>query len=857
MALTAGGKLGPYEILSPIGSGGMGEVYRAKDTRLGREVALKVLSENLAGSGEARERFAREARAVAALSHPNIVALFDVGEEGGVFYAVSEFLEGQTLRDRLSEGPLALRRTLDIAVQVARGLAAAHEKGICHRDIKPENLFLTRDGQVKILDFGLARLDTGFAGPVDLESPTVSKTAPGRLLGTVGYMSPEQARGRAADTRSDIFSFGAVLYEMVSGRRAFSGESAVETLGAILKNDPVPLEELAPGAPPALDRLVMRCLEKDAAARFQSARDLAFSLEAWLGVSTGGAEKIQAVTVRARTRAAFLWPALAALCLLAALASGWVALKGGEKREIPEFQRITFRQGAIRHARFGPSGRNAICSAAWNGPAMEIYAVGLEGGDAVPLELKATLLAISKQSELAVQLSPARWNSFMVGMLARVSGGGTAPRDVMENVQEADWGPDGKDLAVLRQTPASHWVVEFPLGKTLLDTVRPMTGLRVSPDGKWLALMEGENLILLDRSGTKKSIAEIKAFHGLAWSADGSTIRFAAGEPGGETGLWTVTTTGRKRLLYRAAGAIRFHDSSPAGDLLGFVNFHHEVMVRPPGATTEQDLSWLDGSLAVDLSSDGQTLLLNERGVAAGPSGAFYLRRVDGSPPVKLGEGRAYDLSADGTLVLASPAGRPNAPALTIVPTGAGRAAAVPLQGMDRLLDAWFFPDGKRLLLHGAAPGKEERFFIIGLEGGVPKPLTPEGTTYFDGQKPISPDGKMVCAVSGIIGDVKASLFPVDGGEPRSLPGYQQGDVLADWSGDGRYIFAFRRDQIPAPVVRIEVATGKREPWRELSPSDTAGALGISRILLTPDGSTVAYSYTRSLEDLYLAKGLK
>ncbi len=252
---------------------------------------------------------------------------------------------------------------------------------------------------------------------------------------------------------------------MISGRRAFSGESAVETLGAILKNDPPPLEEAAPGTPPALDRLVMRCLEKDPAGRFQSARDLAFSLEAWAGVSTGGAEKVQAVAARGR-KTAFLWPALAALCLLAALASGWVALKGGEKREIPEFQRITFRQGAIRHARFGPSGRNAICSAAWNGSAMEIYAVGLEGGDAVPLDLKATLLAISKQSELAVQLSPARWNNFMVGMLARVSGGGTAPRDVMENVQEADWGPDGKDLAVLRQTQASHWVVEYPTGQS-------------------------------------------------------------------------------------------------------------------------------------------------------------------------------------------------------------------------------------------------------------------------------------------------------------------------------------------------------------------------------------------------------
>lgn len=856
MGLTSGIRLGPYEILSPLGAGGMGEVYRAKDTKLGREVALKVLSEELSTNADGRARFEREARAVAALSHPNILAIFDFGEEEGVSYAVTELLEGQTLRERLSEGPMPLRKAMDTAVQVARGLAAAHDKGICHRDIKPENLFLTRDGQVKILDFGLAKLSPLDAGPLDTESATVSKTAPGRLLGTVGYMSPEQARGRPADARSDIFSFGAVLYEMVSGARAFHGDSAADTLGAILKEEPQPLEEAAPTVSPVLDRIIMRCVEKDPAARFQSARDLAFSLEAMAGLSSTAAGQARALPSGRRRLPPWVWPAVACAFALLAAGAAYVAHLRGARSEVPRFQQLTFRQGSIGRARWRPAGRGALCSAAWDGAPVEVFAaLGTEGAEPMPLGVQGNLLAVSSTGELAVQMKPRRWNGFQVGMLARAAPGGGAPREVLDNVQEADWSPDGKDMAVLRQTQASHWVIEYPVGHPLLDTVKPLTGLRLSPDGNRLAVMEGGNLLLVDRTGGKKSLGEISAFQGLAWSAGGGEIRFACGEPAGDTGLWTVTPSGKRRLIYRAAGTFRLHDSGPAGDLLGLVSLHREVMVRPAGEGKERDLSWLDGSVAVDLSSDGKALLLNEHGVAAGAAGAYYLRHVDGSPPVKLGEGQAYDLSWDGTRVLAG-AVKSGTPSVSIVPTGAGRPSTVPLMGLDRLLDAWFFPDGQHLLLHGALPGREERFFTVGLEGGTPLPLTPEGTTYFDGQRPISPDGRTVCGISGMLGDLKAMLYPVAGGAARPLPGYEQGDVIADWSGDGRYLFAFRRDQIPAPVVRIEVSTGKREPWRELVPSNTTGTLGIGRVLVTPDGATLAYSYIRHIEDLYLAEGL-
>ena len=304
MTLTPGAKLGPYEILSPLGAGGMGEVYRAKDSRLGREVAIKVLPESMANDSEALARFEREAKAVAALSHPNILALHDFGNENGIAYAVMELLEGETLRARLNAGMIPPRKLAEFARQIAEGLAAAHEKGIVHRDLKPENLFVTKDGRMKILDFGLAKVQATAAEYSSENTPTRSVgTGPGMVMGTVGYMSPGQVRGEPADHRSDIFSFGAVLYEMASGKRAFKRNSAVETMSAILKDEP---PELEPASGKTLSagvrRIMEHCLEKDPGHRFHNARDLAFALESASGDS--GASSSGAIPA-ARGRGAF------------------------------------------------------------------------------------------------------------------------------------------------------------------------------------------------------------------------------------------------------------------------------------------------------------------------------------------------------------------------------------------------------------------------------------------------------------------------------------------------------------------------------------------------------------------------
>ncbi|HJZ80375.1 MAG TPA: serine/threonine-protein kinase, partial [Pyrinomonadaceae bacterium] len=299
MSFASGTKLGPYEITAPIGAGGMGEVYRARDTRLGRDVAVKVLPASYSDDKERLHRFEQEACAAGALNHPNILSIYDIGSYDESPYVVSELLEGETLRQRTAGAALAQRRVVDYTLQIAHGLAAAHEKGIVHRDLKPENLFVTKDGRIKILDFGLAKL-TGVADSALSQTDVPTRrvdTDPGKVMGTVGYMSPEQVRGRPADHRSDIFSLGAILYEMLSGSRAFRGESAVETMNAILKEDPPELSQTNHNIAPALQRVVDHCLEKNAEERFQSARDLAFALEALSGSTSLSTQTVIAPAV--------------------------------------------------------------------------------------------------------------------------------------------------------------------------------------------------------------------------------------------------------------------------------------------------------------------------------------------------------------------------------------------------------------------------------------------------------------------------------------------------------------------------------------------------------------------------------
>jgi hypothetical protein len=481
MALAPGTKLGPYEIQSLLGAGGMGEVYRARDTRLQRDVAIKVLPSSLAQDQDRLRRFEIEARAVAALNHPNLLTVFDVGTAPGAEgvddtgapkvtagspYIVSELLEGTTLRERLSSGALRERKALDCAIQIARGLAAAHERGIVHRDLKPDNVFITNDGRAKILDFGLAKLSD--APTTDVDATRDRATQAGVVMGTVGYMSPEQVRGKPADARSDIFSFGAVLYEMLAGRRAFRGDSAADLMSAILKEDPPELATTNQEISPALDHIVHHCMEKDPQQRFQSVGDIAFQLSEMSGMRTSSgvtaiAEAPAAQASRTVLRLplrAWMLAAIGAAVLALIVASTWFFARATAHIVPPKFVQLSFQQGFVDSARFLPDGQSIISASQWGSESnLTLYTGRLDSQGLRPMGVKADELAsVSSTGELLVIQNIQRIGPgyARVGTLARLPLGGGAPRPVMENVQYADWAPDGKDFAVVRFIPETH-----------------------------------------------------------------------------------------------------------------------------------------------------------------------------------------------------------------------------------------------------------------------------------------------------------------------------------------------------------------------------------------------------------------
>jgi serine/threonine protein kinase len=662
MPLTSGTRLGPYEIQSPIGAGGMGEVYRARDSRLHRDVALKILPAALSTDAERLQRFAQESRAAAALNHPNILSIYDIGEAHGAPYVVSELLEGETLRDRLQHGPLSSRKAVDYAQQIARGLAAAHEKGIVHRDLKPENLFIAHDGRVKILDFGLAKLTRPEADPSG-DAPTQQVgTEAGTVMGTVGYMSPEQVRGKSSDSRSDIFSFGAVLYEMVSGKPAFCAESAVETMSAILKEDPPDLAGTSRNLSPALERVVRHCLEKNPAERFQSARDLAFNLEALTDLSTSSRGGGRALPEQ-KTARRWLLPLIGGLLLLASWAGVYRFARRGASAS-PTFHEVTFRNGSIWDARFAPDGQTIIYGAAWDGAPQEIFSTRFDSSDSRSVGLPSgQILAISSKGEMAISLHPVNATPFMqAGTLARVPLAGGAPREVIENVLWADWTPDGQSLAVIRPTTSGTAHLELPAGNVLYEPRGWVSHVRFSPNGNYIAVGDhvggGDDgrIVVLDSQGNRKvSSSFYSSVEGVAWAPRGNEVWFSAVPAGSARSIYALDLSGKERLIYRSPGGLTIHDISRTGlVLLTADKARLGISALPPGETRERSLSWFDGSMLADMSPDGKTIIFSESGEAAAANYSIFLRKTDGSPAVRLGDGGFGALSPDGQWVVAA-----------------------------------------------------------------------------------------------------------------------------------------------------------------------------------------------------------
>jgi len=834
----------------------MGEVYRARDTRLGREVALKVLPGDLADDVTRRRRFEQEARAVAALNHPNVVSVYDVGDEIGVHYLVTELVDGESLRDIVDRGPLPLRTALDIAGQVAEGLAAAHAAGIIHRDLKPGNIMLTRQGRAKVLDFGLAKQ----AAAPDAPDATVSMspTVPGMIMGTFGYMAPEQVRGQTADARSDIFSFGVVLHEMLSGKCAFSRDSAADGISAILKED---LPDLPASVPPAVDRLVRRCVRKNPEERFQSAQDLAFAIG---NLAPGSAADVAPPAAPGKTgvrRGPLLW--IAAL-MVAAAGLGFVAARLSSKPAQPFFRQLTYRRGTITGAAFAPDGRTVVYSATWDNQPAEIFSSSVDFPEVRSLGVTgARLFGVSSKGELAVALDARyRFHTTYVGTLARVPLAGGAPRAILKEVQEATWLPDGDNLAVVHLVGGQS-LIEYPIGKVLYRTGGWVSNLAFSPRGDRLAFLNhpvlGDNLgsvavVTLDGKMTTLS-SGWESERGLAWEPSGREIFFVASAAGQPKTVHGVTLSGKRRTVTSMPAGLAMWDISPDGRvLLENQNRRSEMIgVGPDGK--ERDLAYLDNPRPAFLPADGKTLLFTEMGEAAGTSYSVCLRGIDGSAALRLGPGAALALSPDGKWALGALFTAPQR--LVLLPTAEGETRSLAQAGLEYGFAGSWHPDSRHVLFSARQPGRRDRVWWQDIDRDGPTPLTPEGTAITGDA--ISPDGSQFVAADQ---DSQLVLYRLNakgepGAPPRAIAGANPGDRHVRWDAAGRAIYVYHPEGLPIRISRIDLTTGKREVVREYQPLNPLGVYSVRALVLSADARMAVFGFQRITSELFLADGLK
>jgi Tol biopolymer transport system component len=859
----AGARFGPYEVVSLLGAGGMGEVYRARDTRLGRDVAVKVLPEQASSDPARLKRFEKEARAASALSHPNIVTIHEVGSVDSTSFIVMELVEGKTLREVLAGGSLPARKLIPIAAQVADGLARAHASGIVHRDLKPENVMVTGDGLVKILDFGLAKLahPEREAGQ-PLESETVSQaTAPGIAMGTVGYMSPEQACGHPVDFRSDQFSFGSILYEMVTGQRPFQAKTGPETMAAIIREDPRPIASLAPESPPPLRWIVERCLSKEPKERYASTEDLARDLRTLRIHLSEGVTVSGEVSGLRRPFPAWAAGAAAALAVLFAIAGGLFAARS--KPSPPLYTQVTFKSGFLSAARFAPDGRTIVYSAAWAGDPLQGFVQRPEVVEPAPFGPPGgAVLAVAPSGEVALALGckASGHHRLCRGTLAKAPLAGGSPRELYENVVHADWAPEGSALAIVRDVE-DRSRLEFPPGRVLYETRGHISYPRLSPSGDEIAFFDhaqpGDDrgsLAVVDLSGKKTVLApEMETAHGLAWSPSGKEIWFTARWlDEGFIAIQGINLSGKRRLIARAPGILRLHDVFRDGRaLVSEDSLEWRIFGLAPGETRERDLTWIRFSMPGFLSRDGRTLLFRESRNFYKSGNLACLRHTDGSPAVELGEGVPLSLSPDGKRVLVRSIAdiRSKGNRFVLIPAGAGDPRPISFEGIEEYGSAEFMPDGKEILFLGKH-GPERRFYRGPLEGGQARPATPPAAGPFA----ISSDGRRLLARSNGV----SAIFSLDAGPdapPRPVPGATVADQPVQWSADERSIY-LQNSGASVRVFLVDLETGRRTLWKEIIPADPSGAT-IYGFLLTPDGKSYAYGLKRDLSRLYLVEGLR
>lgn len=916
--LVAGQTVGAYKIVSLLGIGGMGEVYLAQDTNLRRQVALKLLPAQFTDYPDRVRRFEQEALAVSALNHPNIVTIHEIGRDNGSQFIVTEFVEGQTLRQLMASTSVSLLRALDISIQVAGALAAAHASGIVHRDIKPENIVLRTDGYVKVLDFGLAKLSETSSIASHPDNSTLVKVHSnyGLVLGTAAYMSPEQTRGGEIDARTDIFSLAVVLYEMIAAHPPFKGATVSDIIASILKHEPPPLGQCSTDVPIELEWIIKKGLAKDREERYQTVKEflidlrrlkqeveLQSKLEA-LGpprrqeapsaarttvqlvenMNTGGsisaASTAEIFPVKnERPRPSFAMGLTALVIGLAAIAlfsliGFYAGLRRSPDTFYPTPRQLTFRRGTISSARFAADGKRLIYSAAFDGRPVEIFTSGLDSPELRSLKSQvggriAGLQSVSSAGEMALLLDcELNWGECVNGILARVPLDGGTPHELAENVYAADWSPDGKELAIIRVVEGEYQL-EYPIRNVLYKAPGFIDHLRVSPKGDMVAFIDHPILddpsgaiVVVDLSGKKKILSD--GWHtakGLAWSPNGDEVWFTAGKQRTQA-LHAVTTSGQYRFIYQSPSDVRLYDISRDGRVLvGCGKPSSRMMSSTLDANQERDVSWFDWSTSSDVSADGKKMLFYEWGMAVGGVPLVYLRNADGSnDPVSLGSGRAMALSPDGKWALALQEGPQSQ--LVLLPTGAdeqaGQPRPFPRGDIKEYHYASWFPDGGRILFTGLVdPAHGLRSYVQDVSGGQPQPLTEEGNIALL----VSPDSKYFLGLAAGRGpDGRYYLCPIDGRHPTPISGLALGDVPIQWSADGKAIYVRNDTDFDTDIFRLDLSNGDRKLLKKIVP-DSVGLIGLEvkpgGVQIARDGKSYVFTYWTYLSDLFLLENLK
>lgn len=864
MDSIAGQTISHYQVLARYGD--REDVYRAQDTLSGRPVQLRFLPKEAVENQKAFARFQHIARTVAALNHPRIAAIFDLGEWEGRTFLATELPEGGTLALRISQKPARFSEVLDLCEQVADALDAAHSAGVIHGSLRPASILLTRKDEVRVADFGLTALVA--AAPGDRSAPAPSC-----------YEAPEQVRGEEADARSDLFALGVILYEMATLKPPFTGPDPATARQAILEEEPAPPSRVNLDLPTRFDEIVVKAIEKDRKLRYQVAAELRTDLRRlrrdWESERVAAARAAMAETVAAeasKKEASSLFGNAAgansrtkrstALIIVAGLFLAGAAGAIGSRllRRSPQppqvvLHPLTFGRGRIDSARFSPGGQTIFYTAQWDSDPPQIFSVNTSASESVPLGMHdAEVLAVSPSKELAILTGVRVSAEGVEGDLENVALAGGAGQPVLPDVEGVDWSPTGRGIAVVRRVDGMDRL-EYPIGKVLAATHGWIGDPRFSPAGEQIAFVvhpqleeDAGSVNVVDLGGKPRQLTEVWAnLRGLAWSPHGNEIWFTASRHDGRQ-LYAVDLKGKTREVMASPGSLHLNDIAPDGRaLLSSDVARIEVAEIGAGQKSPTDLFWLNGADLRDVSADGKTFLYEKETPATSDGNSIYVRQSGAPSALRTGMGRALALSPDGKQVLAETAGANRH--LVILPVGEGKPVNLPPVGVTHLWAAWL-PDGKQFVFLGREQDHRLRLFVEDAAGGSPRSISPAGV---GSSAALSPDGREVAAMGP---DGKGYIYPTNGGRVPTLRGLTPADTILGWSRYGRAIY-IAEGSLPASIFRLSLASGTKTLLWQIAPADPAGVLGLRTIRVTPDGRFCFFSYRRTLSQLYVADGLR